>query len=457
MVDYVRRWGAKKDWLSTVDGVLNIVVHVPPTPGFEHVPVLTLQCHSDMVTLPDDDLDAPIEIEVADGWLQTKGQYRTLGADNGAGLALIMNAATSIKQRGGLKLLVTADEEDDFTGATKFDPEFHKMERGGLLVNVDTPYDRKVNISHAGFRYILSSMMLKRKKKTGFARITLKLDNLPGGHSGEDVHRFCGNAIRTMALLISRLPAGSTIVSIKGGDKGNNIPKACTATVQLPTTTASHFGNFPELQEIVSDLRVALRCPGITFSIETDETDVETLTPECHKELMRVLLGLPNGVLQMSADLHDLPLLSSTPSLVWEEGGKLNMKQLIRGANDDEMDRLVDTCLMLYRDSGFEAKRDSKAMAWNQSAKHTLVSATLRAFEETGYPALLGGNHGALELGTLFGDAKNPVFSAGVSFGPQIVDEHKKSERMNLASFARADNALHALIEGVAKGWLVCK
>jgi dipeptidase D len=389
----------------------------------------------------------PIEIEVTpDKWVRTKGQTQTLGADNGLGVAMAMAACDGM--HGPLELLFTSDEEDDFTGCQKFNRKFFGMQ-SRLLVNLDTPHDGRITVASAGFLYLINRIRLERQEPHMLGKTyKLSLSGMPAGHSGEDVHMFRGNALKTMGLLLSRLPEGSRIVSLTGGEKGNSIPGGATCVVEmLPGREAG----FEVLEGLVAFARETYRCPQIRFTTEEVKDQPNPLSRRCHNDIVNLLRTVPNGVVRMSLDLEDLPELSSTPSLaVMEDGDILMVKHQIRGATEPLIDEMKDRLTEHYTTNGFTAELGHRGRSWIQDVDHPLVKATQAAFEQTGYPGMLSGNHGAIEPGTLCGDPSNPQFDAAVSFGCWIRDEHKETERFYIPSLARTYKALAwLLIQGV--------
>lgn len=440
MVEYLQAWAAARRYESKVDGHKNVVVFVPATPGFEDLTTLCLQAHTDMVCVGD--TNWPILIERDGDWIRTKGQRQTLGADNGLGVAMAMAACNEV--HGPLELLFTSDEEDDFSGCEAFSRDFFGM-KSRLLVNLDTPHAGRITVASAGFVYLLSTMQVKREAVDGERR-QLVLADLPGGHSGEDVHTFRGNALKLMGLLLSRLPEGSRLVTLNGGEKGNSIPMGCTAEV----VTQGAF-DIDSILGIVANARETLRCPGITFEVGPGTSALPALDADSHKQVVSLLRAVPNGVVQMNLDLEDLPDLSSTPSIIeTKEDGSLFFKHQIRGATELLVDGMINRLQALYTSHGCEVELGHRGRSWMQDVSHPLVKATQVAFEQTGYAGVLSGNHGAIEPGTLCGDPQNPQFDAAVSFGVWIRDEHKQTERFSLASLERTYKALVCLLHIVS-------
>lgn len=442
MVSYIRVWAEGRGYEYKVDDAKNIVVFVPANNGLDKAPTLCLQAHTDMVC--EGKTEWPIEIDVKDGWVMTKGQTQTLGADNGIGCSMMM--AICDEMHGPLELLFSSDEEDDFSGCEKFRREFFGL-NSKYLINLDTPHDGRITVASAGFQYLKPTLKLERTDSNVGKYFKLTLDNMPGGHSGEDVHSFRGNALKFMGKLLSRLPLGSSLVSIDGGEQTNSIPKACTAVVLVSDSDWSR-DDFRVLGTLVENESETLRC-RIRFDVQPCVCTDMPLTAACHETIVSLLRTIPSGVVIMSTKLEDLPELSSTLSLVKPVEGEdaLRFTHMIRGATEALIEGLCDELKAAYSSQGCEMVVANHGRSWIQDPSHPLVKAAQAAYERTGYAAALSGNHGAIEPGTLCGDdPSNPQFEAAVSFGCWIRDEHKETERFALFSLERTFAALRYLV-----------
>src|ERR1019366_4251971 len=154
---YVLAQAASLGLESTRDGVGNIVIRKPASPGREGAVKAVLQGHLDMVCEKNEgthhnfDTD-PIRL-VRDGdWLKADGT--TLGADNGVGVAAALAVMESADvAHGPLEFLFTIDEESGLTGAAQFP--------GGLLhakyfLNLDGEEEGTLCIGCAGGLHTLA-------------------------------------------------------------------------------------------------------------------------------------------------------------------------------------------------------------------------------------------------------------------------------------------------------------
>ncbi|RPJ70700.1 MAG: aminoacyl-histidine dipeptidase, partial [Desulfobacteraceae bacterium] len=82
-------WAAERGFRARRDGAGNLLIAVPPAPGWERAPGVILQGHLDMVcektpASPHDFTRDPIRLIREGDWVRADGT--TLGADNGVAL-----------------------------------------------------------------------------------------------------------------------------------------------------------------------------------------------------------------------------------------------------------------------------------------------------------------------------------------------------------------------------------
>jgi len=170
-------------------------------------PKVCLQAHYDMVCI-----GSEIEIIEEDGYLKAKNS--TLGADNGIGIAIMMELMTKYKD---LEFLFTNDEEIGLIGAMNL----NLKPKAKKLINLDSE-DENIYIGCAGGFDV--EITIPTKKKPYFREVyEIEISDLPGGHSGVDIDKNYPNAIKEM---IKNLKDNYTILSFKAGERRNSIPRS---------------------------------------------------------------------------------------------------------------------------------------------------------------------------------------------------------------------------------------
>ena len=207
MKQFLIDFAKKQDYKIKTDKYGNIL-------ATSNNPKVCFQSHYDMVCIGE---YQNIEIIEENGYLKAKNS--TLGADNGIGIAMMMDLMTKYKD---LEFLFTNDEEIGLIGAMNLEVK----PKAKKLINLDSE-DENIYIGCAGGFDVEIKVPTKRKPFFGEV-YQIKVDNLPGGHSGVDIDKNYPNAIQEV---VKQLKDNWTLLSIKGGERRNSIPVNCEALV----------------------------------------------------------------------------------------------------------------------------------------------------------------------------------------------------------------------------------
>ena len=175
---------------------------------------ICFQSHYDMVCIGD---YKNIEIIEEDGFLKAKNS--TLGADNGIGIAIMMEL---MKNYDNCEYLFTNDEEIGLIGADKLELEI----KAKNFINLDSE-DENIYLGCAG-GFDMEIFFNSEKDEAEGEIYEIKVPVQLGGHSGVDIDKNILNAIK---LLAKELKNEMKIIEIKGGERRNSIPVNAFAKV----------------------------------------------------------------------------------------------------------------------------------------------------------------------------------------------------------------------------------
>src|SRR5262245_35703825 len=192
---------------ATRDAAGNVIVRKPAVRGREHAPSVCLQGHLDMVCVKDqskthDFSSDPILLIHRDGFIAADGT--TLGADNGIAVAtnLALMEADDVAN-GPIEFLFTVDEETGLNGAKQLEPEFVHSR---ILLNLDSEEEGELYIGCAGGCDTVGQWPIEHEVAPPDAiAIEVVVAGLRGGHSGADIDKGRGNAIKILNRTISPL------------------------------------------------------------------------------------------------------------------------------------------------------------------------------------------------------------------------------------------------------------
>jgi dipeptidase D len=110
----LQEFAARNNLACKTDEAGNVLITKEAAPGYEDVPAIVLQSHSDMVCEKNEGVDHdfskdPIRYVIEDGWMIAPDT--TLGADCGIGVAAQMAVLVSDMPCGKIECLFTTSEE----------------------------------------------------------------------------------------------------------------------------------------------------------------------------------------------------------------------------------------------------------------------------------------------------------------------------------------------------------
>ncbi|MBI2895338.1 MAG: aminoacyl-histidine dipeptidase [Deltaproteobacteria bacterium] len=452
-IAHVMAW-AKANGLEAVqDGVGNMVVRVPATRGHEEARAVILQSHLDMVAEKDkatvfDFLVDPIEVEIEGDWVVAR--RTTMGGDNGIGVATAMAVADDPKAvHGPLELLFTVDEESALTGALGLDGS---MLRGRTLINLDSEEDWTLFVGCAGGCTSEIFYGLERAAApAGSTALRIEVKGLVGGHSGLCIHENRGNAIKVLARLLASLDRTHDVLvdSIEGGNKHNAIPREAAAVVVVPRALAD--GARSSAEEVVGAVQSEIGAidPGLAVSIEVQAGARAPGTATSSRRLIRLLTGLPHGVVVMSRDIAGSPETSTNLAIVETRGDEVKITTSSRSSVAAALRGILDQTSAVAALAGARVDEIAAYPGWKPDMSSRLLEVCRGAYRDlNGSDPTVTAVHAGLECGVI-GEKLGGAVDM-ISFGPHLQGVHAPGESMNIPSVAKFYGLLLAVLERLA-------
>ncbi len=443
----LRGWAQEHGLGVKQDATGNLLISIPATPGHESAAPILLQGHSDMVCVKDDGskhdfLKDPIRMIVDGDFVKADGT--TLGADNGIGVAMALAPALDPSVvHGPIEVLVTVDEERGLTGARGVKPGFFTAKR---MINLDSEEDHAITIGCAGGRDTDFELALTqaRAPKDSTARKVV-VAGLLGGHSGVEIYRNRGNALRILARLLHAAMGDMDVrvVSLEGGSVRNAIPKSATATVVIPAAKGRVFKQRVDAQaaQILTELK------GIDDGLEVKVSTVQAarcFSRESSRKLLNLMAAIPTGVLAMSPAVPGLVETSSNLGVASTEGAKVKLTCLSRSSVMPALDAVILQHRALGELAGAEVSQPEGYPGWKPNPDSTLLGLVRRKFVEVlGKEPHIMAIHAGLECGLL--TLNYPELDM-VSIGPNLFDVHSPLEKCSISSVQKVWNLLKAIL-----------
>jgi dipeptidase D len=432
LVDFGRKHG-----LETIqDEAGNVLIRKPATSGYEDRATVILQAHMDMVceknsdTLHDFDKD-PISPWIEGNWIKARGT--TLGADDGIGIAAIL-AIFEAKdlEHGPLEGLFTVDEETGLTGAFALKPDFLQ---GRILVNLDSEDEGQLFIGCAGGRDTVATFGLElRPVPAGEVAFRLSVTGLRGGHSGDDIHKGYGNAVKILNRFLwnGANKFGLKVAAMDAGNLRNAIAREGFGVITVPSDKAAelaeyarHFG-----QSVADELKTTE--PDFKFTAVACEIPKLILTDWLQKNLLNALYACPHGVIEMSRDIPNFVETSTNLASVKFTDDRILVTTSQRSSVESAKNDICDMVASVFILAGASIEHSAGYPGWKPDPDSKIVAITVHAYRKlfSQEPQVLA-IHAGLECGLV--GAIYPGMDM-VSFGPTIKGAHSPDERLDIAS-----------------------
>jgi len=450
VIAFIKEFGESLGLETTVDGVGNVIIRKPATPGMEDRKAVVLQSHLDMVCQKNNDVNFDFEtegirMEVDGDWVKAKGT--TLGADNGLGVATIMSILESPDiPHPALEALFTIDEETGMTGALGLKPG---QLTGDILLNLDTEEDDEIDIGCAGGIDVTISQNYETETPQGQI-IRFEVKGLQGGHSGMDIHKGFGNANIILGRLLYQALEKENIrlISIDGGGLRNAIPREAVATASVRNA-----------QEFIDELTNGLKNEileefagieaGLQINIEHTTNSDKALSEADSKKIILVLKSLHNGVYRMSPDVNDLVESSNNVARVELKEGALKILNLSRSSVESSKDAVAEQLKSVADLAAMNTVFSGSYPGWKPKPGSEIVQLMEKIYTEkfTEKPHVVA-CHAGLECGII--GANYPEMEM-VSFGPTIRGAHSPDEKANIPSTQKFWSFLKDILANIPK------
>ena len=433
-------------------------------------PKICLQAHYDMVCVG----EAPkIELENDGEFLSAKNS--TLGADNGIGLAIIMDIMDEAQD---LEVLFTSDEEVGLIGANAFAGEICAP----ALLNLDSEDDSEVIIGCAGgllaeFRrefepcelglgelfsssvseHLSTGLLSNESSHSTSAKnctqnssnlnanyYELSCEGLEGGHSGMQIAKNIPNAIKELAHFAKN--HGANILAISGGDRDNAIPTWAKALVSASSKLQSKgLVKAKKLDLLGAKELFAKLCDDDLKNpiiMKSNSADFTRNSRNSRIPLLNdFLLALPHGVLGWDEGLG-LPKTSANLAIVRtsltskDENARIAFSVQIyaRSSSQEELAKLKNSYEAISELAGFQSSFGASSMPW-EPEQSEFATSVLNALQKYRPNAKITAIHAGLECGCLSAKMKQKGKKlVACSIGPNISGAHTINERCEIKS-----------------------
>jgi dipeptidase D len=435
--DYLAGFGRALGLNTVQDDALNVIIKKPGSKGYEDAPPVILQGHMDIVYVSDGNAVEARAITAVEenGWIKADGT--SLGADNGIALAYIMTILQSDNiPHPPIEALFTTCEETGMQGALSLDPS--KL-TGKTLINIDSETEGRLVAGCAGG--VISTVRIPIRMEPigpGDTALVIRIHNLRGGHSGVEIDKQRGNAIKLLGRVLRGISryTGYELVSIDGGAKSNVIPFSASAIISVVSgcmekieTALRHWQDMLRKEYSLSDPDLT-----VTFS-PCDHSPACRMSRESKDRILRGIMMMPHGVHEMSLEVPGLVQSSCNLGVISATETNVVLTSLIRSSSDSVKAFLAETICCIAESLEGSASLSDDYPGWEYSRHSPVRDVCVKVYEDM-YGKTPGVSiiHAGLECGVL--GKKLPGVDM-ISYGPDIIGAHTTGERMSLSSARR--------------------
>jgi dipeptidase D len=444
---------AKKLGLQArVDKLGNVVVRKPASANRQGTRSVALQGHLDMVCEKNkatvhDFLKDPIEIVRKGNTLMADGT--TLGADNGIAVAtnLAVMEDRSL-EHGPLELLFTVDEETGLTGAANLDADFLESR---ILLNLDSEEEGVLYVGCSGGKDTIGVWAVHFDAVRGpLTAVRVRVAGLKGGHSGLDIDKGRGNAIKIMnRLLLALDTVGARLSFFDGGNKHNAIPRECEMVLLIPSK------NLEEAGKIVADLGATVKAelattePDLIIALDKIEGKKKWKVVRRSEQLkiMKTIAALPHGVIKMSADIPGLVETSTNVAVIKTAKNTIKLCTSQRSSVASEIGDICQSVAFTLELGGAKVEHTDAYPGWKPNLDSPILAVAQSAFRTLfGKDPEVKAIHAGLECG-IIGEQISGMDM--VSFGPTLEGVHSPDEKIYIDTVERFWNFLLEILKRV--------
>lgn len=432
---YLKAWAEKHNYTFNSDEFDNVWIDVPAnSEATASYPKVILQGHTDMVCASKAgetyDYENEVGIPYYDGNL-LKGRKINLGADDGIGVGMALAIASSDIPHGPLRLLFTANEDYDMSGAIGLAPEVLDAD---YMINIDEEETGKISIACLGSNTIeFKKEYTPATPATDTKVLSLNVTGLRGGHSGVMIgeHRLSAASVMANVLGSAILPSHANIISLFCGHAVNAI--AIEGTLDFAVSADQEEACRSAINTILEQYKAEYPDEtNFAYSLNERNTPVTADDMPCPTEVNDDLAAFFDQVVQGVIEKDgDLPTKSNNIGEILINDGNLYVYDMFRTYSDDWLDSEKERLLSVGNRLGMTTSVVGFVPTWDTPGVSPLKDMFLKYYKETVPTAFTDKAKGGLECA--YFALKKPSLYA-VSVGPQLDGAHTIDESVDITT-----------------------
>ena len=268
----------------------------------------------------------------------------------------------------------------------------------------------------------------------GHGAYKVSLTGLKGGHSGDDINKGLGNAVKLMNRFLwnAREEFEIALSDLNAGNLRNAIAREAFAVITVPGETEQALLDYAGkyLQDIREEYKATE--PDIAFSLEKTIRPEQILSSALQADLLDALYACPHGVIAMSREIPDFVETSTNLASVKFADRKIVITTSQRSSVESSKKDVADMVASVFYLMQADVAHSDGYPGWKPDPASEILSISVEAYRRlfNEEPKVLA-IHAGLECGLI--GAIYPGMDM-ISFGPTIKGAHSPDERLDNAS-----------------------
>ena len=441
--DYIVEFAEERNLKYYTDEYFNIILTKEAEKEFKNYDTLAFQAHLDMVcektkeSNHNFDTD-PIELIIDGDYI--KGNNTTLGADNGAGVAIMLALLDSNIKTPKLECIFTVQEETTMIGAKEIDTDKITSKR---IISLDCGREGKMVISSANCLEWYGKIDIEYENNINlndYYIYELNYSNFKGGHSGGNIaDKTRGNPIKLGIDILKEIES-VRIIDIKSSGKVNVIPRDFSAIFAVEKNSF----NIEKVEETLVRQKEIFKEEFITLNkVRNIEDYIENIiTKEVSKRIIDFISSYKNGAL--SFDDNNNQILSANFGAVNIVDNYIRMDYSLRSNNMKLREEYLNNLEKKVEENSVEIIWSQELYGFEPNYESSLVNKVSKLYEsETNTKMEKIITQGVLEGGFFNYRMKDVDY---IAIGPDTYDVHSPSERMSISSMERTWDLVKSIV-----------
>jgi dipeptidase D len=265
------------------------------------------------------------------------------------------------------------------------------------------------------------------------AALEVSVTGLHGGHSGDEIHKGYGNAVKIMTRLLwnASHKFNISVADFNGGNLRNAIPREAFSTIVFDKTLLIKIKDWikdfyatqvDEFGNLEKDIKILVKETTVPSFVMDEESQIRFLN---------ALTCCPHGVIAWSQEMDNLVETSTNlASAKFSENNTIRIITTQRSSVESAKNNagaIVESCLKL---AGAEVVHSDGYPGWKPNLNSEILRITRKSYINLfGKEPLVRAIHAGLECGLVYEKIKGIDM---ISFGPTIRGAHTPEEMIEI-------------------------